>query len=345
MMRPSLILGLACLVCLAGCGIKSPPIESSKLAPQASGTLEASPVPQGVRVGFKIPSADSPSQRIEEAILLRGYLPPEGDPDCPPCPPRLTKKVVFDLTRKLKGLEGDQFTWLDEEAPENRQAVYQVILVDAAGRKSPPSGYARAFRLPPPAPPKGLTARMGENQVSVRWMPVTTLAKGGPLPGAAQYVVFRRGPDGIHQLSSRGQSSTDLTDKTVITGQKYAYRVAAARVFGNHQIVGDPGPWVTASEREGQALRPPSGLMGASQTDGIYLRFTPSPDREATGYLVQRATQKEGPFKTLNQQPVLENTFVDHDSKPGLRVYRVLAVGEMGDESEPSETLEIRHQP
>lgn len=334
------------LMALAGCGIKSPPLAATAVAPQPPGESTARTVADGVEVTFRVPGAEQPSQQIVEANLYYGYLPVTGDPDCPPCPPRLREYRQLDLRQQLKPGEGGVFTYIDRAAPMDMMAVYQVQFVDARGRKGQLSSYVRAVRALAPAAPVGLKARQGDAQVVLEWPPVTGLANGQPAGDAVGYIVYRQGPDGERALNQRPLTQPGLTDKSVTPGQGYQYRVAAVREVGGYPIQGAPGAWVSATPLDQTAPSAPTGLVGASFDDGIYLRFTPSPERDTKGYFVERAAAKAGPFRRLHAQPLIDNTYVDKDVKLGsLYWYRVVAVDESGNPSPPSAAVEVKQQP
>jgi fibronectin type 3 domain-containing protein len=336
----------ACCLLVAACGIKSYPVEKVILLPVMQEPLEASPVAGGVEVGIWIPGVDKPDQRIVEARLYYAYIPVTGVEDCPPCPPRLTKYLEFDLTKHLEGLEGGYFKYLDTQAPFNKQAVYNVVLTDAAGRQSTPSPLVRAYRVTPPATPKGFSVQPREGMAHLTWKPVEALADGSKLMESVQYLVDRKGPDGERRLTQRHMSAPPLEDKTVMAGQTYSYRVVPLRSIRNTQVLGEPTPWVSTALREDKVLEPPSGLVGVSQAGGIYLRFTPSPTQDTAGYFIERQDKKGGGWSRLNAKPWLENTFVDKDVQVGaVYLYRVTAVDEAGQTSQPCPTTEIRHQP
>jgi hypothetical protein len=336
----------ACCLLVAACGIKSYPVEKVTLLPVMHEAVEAAPVPGGVEVGIWVPGADKLDQRIVEARLYYAYIPVAGLEDCPPCPPRLTKYHDFDLTKQLQGLDGGYFKYMDAQAPFNMQAVYQVVLTDAAGRQSTPSALARAYRVTPPATPAGFTAQIRGDMAYITWKPVEALADGSKLVEPVQYIIHRKGPDGERQLNQRPMSAPPLEDKTVMAGQTYSYRVVAMRSIRNTQVLGVPTPWVSASLREDKIAQPPSGLVGVSGGGGIYLRFTPSPMQDTVGYFIERQDKKGGGWSRLNAKPWQENTFVDKDVQVGSTyLYRVSAVDEAGQLSQPCPTVEIKHQP
>ncbi len=331
---------------LPGCGVKSPPLPSTTVAPMAVPDLKARAVAEGVELSFSVPGEENPNFFIREARLYYGYLPITGDPECPPCPPRLREYRVLEVAKQLKPGEAGQFTYLDRQAPMDMMAVYRVQLVDARGRAGKESGYARAVRATAPQAPQGLRVVQGDGQVSLTWQPVTLLADGRPAPEAPGYILYRQGPEGERALNERPMTKPELVDKSLSLGQVYRYRVAAVREINGSLIEGLPGPWVSASALDQTAPSPPSGLVGASFADGIYLRFTPSPEPDTAGYFVERATAKAGPFSRMNAKPLVENTFVDKAVKLGsVYYYRVLAVDEAGNLGQPSPAVEVKQQP
>lgn len=343
----SLGLILALAVLLLGCGVKSAPLPATQVAPPPPVDLAARAVENGVEVSFTVPTADSSDKQVVEARLHYAYLPKEGDPDCPPCPPRLRHYYELNLAKQMGRLEGGRFIYLDTKVPMDNQAVYQVNLVDARGRAGVVSGLARALRVGLPAVPQGLVAELGDRQVDLSWKPVDTLENGQPTSDKIGYIMYRKeGGLPPRALNERPMSQTGLLDRSVAPGQTYAYQVAAARIIGSYLVVGRPSPWIEASARSLQPPSPPTGLVGASLADGIYLRFTPSPQQDIAGYNIMRATAKEGPWTQIN--PVLnrDNTFVDKDVKVGATYYyRVVAVNDGGLTSQPSEVIEVRQQP
>jgi hypothetical protein len=337
---------------LAGCGIKAPPLPRDQVAPEMVRNLAADPEPGGVLVSFSVPQVDKPGRRVVEARLYYGYLPLAGQEDCPPCPPRLRRYRVFHLEGEASGLmEGGRFQYLDRQAPLGKEALYRVVLVDARGRDSKRSNLARAPRVEPGPPPEDLRARAGDSQVLVAWQgeEVEPLPKDAPLElrrdHLAGWVVRRKGPEGELKLNERPLTTPQLLDKSVTNGAEYSYAVASVRRVKDRLIEGRLSPWVSATPADQTPPAPPSGLRAVSTDEGVYLRFTPSPDQDTQGYLVYRATG-EGWFERVSETLVEENTYVDRDVQ-ARRVYRykVLAVDESGNRGEFSEETEIEHVP
>ncbi len=347
----AVLLVISAAVLAVGCGVKAPPTPSSQLAPMAPPMVDLKPVADGVQVSFNVPSAPTPARAVEEIRLYYGYLPLTGDPACPPCPPRLRKYHRFDLQAKTKGkgkpdpMEGGRFMYLDRGAPLNQEAVYQVMFIDASGRKSQLSALARLARLQPAAAPINLTAAPGDTSVTLAWDEVKLSADGKTLTDMAGYIVMRKGPDGAKQLNERPLSKPALIDKTVVNGKEYSYRVHAVRGFKGQNLPGQGSAWIAATPRDQKPPAPPTDLAAASAADGIYLRFTPSTSGDTAGYHLYRKG-KTGPWVKINQELLVENVYVDKGVKPEQQYYyRIQAVDEAGNASDFSEVLDIVHLP
>ncbi len=333
---------LAALFLAAGCGVKSLPIPSVKVAPSQVGDVAAKSVAEGVEVTFSVPSSDKPDRRIEEVRLYYAYLPVTGDPDCPPCPPRLRQYRTFELTGDNSQLmEGGRFKYLDREVPFEQEAVYRVMLVDASDRKSPLSNQARVPRVRPLPAPAGLEAESDDSVVILTWDGVT--APLGEPDGFAGYVVFRKGPEGESQLNFQPLRDPQLVDRTVKNGEEYTYQVAAVRRIGRNLAVGDKGAPRTVVPHDQKPPEAPGELMAIPAEGAVLLRFAPSPDQDVKGYVILRGDRKEGPFARLNPELVVENTFEDRTANPKKGYfYRVKAVDLADNESPLSEVYEYK---
>lgn len=344
----ALLVIISAAVMAAACGVKSNPTPSSRLIPATPANVVLKPTGEGMLISFNIPAAPTPSRAVEGIKIYYGYLPLTGDPACPPCPPRLRKFYDFALQKgksKVDPMEGGRFQYLDTAAPMNMEAVYQVVLVDASGRVSKPSPLMRKPRLPSAAAPMNLKVTSGDNEVILAWDEVKLSAKGEKLTDVSGYIVVRKGPEGTKQLNERPLIMAMLKDQTVVNGKQYSYQVFATRAFRDQHLPGQGSHWAKAAPKDMKPPAPPSDLAGASTADSIYLRYTPSPDRDVAGYHVYRKA-KGGQWTKISQSLVVENVFIDKGVKPEkVYYYRVQAQDEAGNLSQFSEVLDIVHLP
>ena len=343
-------LGYLCLVVLlmvafAGCGVKGPPKPRSELVPKKITDLRARTASNGIELSFTVPQYDEPGKKIETVRLYYGYLPLSGDPECPPCPPRLKRYVELSLLGEDNKIrKGGGFAYLDANAPLNKDAFYQVVITDASGRESSPSNLAHSPRVTPPSRPTGLVVTPGDGVVNLAWNGITVQKTSLDKDGLQGWVVYRRNGDVEKLLVGRPLRAPELSDQTVANGVTYAYRVAAVHSYNRVKVEGKTTDWVEGTPKDAAAPTAPKDLLAASSVDGVNLRFSPSPEKDIAGYFVFRATNPEGPWMQIGGGPIVENVMTDDTAPRGSTYYyKVQAVDEAGNRSAMSEIIDVRH--
>lgn len=331
---------LAMLAGTMACGVKSYPMPMVYNNP-APITLNTRTTSEGVEVSFSIAAAERPDKAIRQVKIRYTYVSLNEEPGCPGCPPVLKNARAFELD----GQPG-RFVWLDNEAPYGLQAVYQAVVVDESGRESEPSRLAMGYVLKLPSAPDKLSVHTLEDSRVLSWQPVAPMDDLLFEKDSIGYLVERRLGGRIELLSSRPLSAASLRDYTANPSRTYRYRVIAARVIDDTVLVqGEAGPWVKAAPfGRASSLLPPENLVAVSVPHGIYLRFEPVSDPENRGYLLQRrqGTSEDNAWQALNTKPQAENTYIDTKVVSGQYYqYRVMAVDEEGDASDPGEAVTV----
>ena len=349
-----LSLVLVAAIFAAGCGVKAPPTARSEIKPSEVVDMTAEVQDNGVLVSFTVPEGERPSQAIELVKLYYGYLPLGGDPDCPPCPPKLTEFHQFNLKAQTpqtaKLMEGGRFAYLDTDAPMNKQSVYRVVLIDLDGRVSDISAPVRAYRVESAAAPKGLKAQVSEEEVMLEWQEVKTLATGAATDDVVGYYIWRMsesedpqmGPQ-ERQLNMRPIKETTFSDKTVAKGKNYAYKVQAVRVVEKTPAGGNFSEAVTAAPKDAAPPAPPEDLRGISQEEGAFISFSPSPDSDVEGYVLYRKLKgPDSSWVQISQELIVDKSYTDSGAEKGeIYLYRMQAIDSSGNASEFSEVVEI----
>jgi hypothetical protein len=301
---------------------------------------------QGVEVSFTVPEAGQPDKIITQVIFKYAYLPLDDDPECPACPPVLSSSRGFNLPDPGSGDKQD-FVFIDQEVPYGQKAVYQAVWQDKSGRRSPPSALAYGYNLSLPPPPAQTRALSLEACREVAWQGLDDFSDPLFAGGYIGYMVERRGPDGIIILNQRPLTGTSLNDYSANPSRTYRYRVSSLRVLNDSVLVkGQPGPWVKAAPfGRMSSLDPPRYLSGVSLPAGIYLRFEPVSDPETKGYIIERR-RGQAAWARITGEGFTENTFIDRQVEKGQYYeYRVTALDEEGDRSEPGDSFTVLYLP
>ncbi len=349
-----LSLVLVAAIFTAGCGVKAPPTARSEIKPAEVMDMTAEVEADGVRVSFTVPEGERPSQAIELVKLYYGYLPLGGNPDCPPCPPKLTEFHQFNLKAQTpqtaKLMEGGRFAYLDTDAPMNKQSVYRVVLIDLDGRISDISAPVRAYRVGPAAAPAGLKAKVSETEVELEWQEVTTMATGAAAEDIVGYFIWRTseavdpqlGPQ-ERQLNMAPLKELTFIDKTVRKGKNYAYKVQAVRKIEKTLAGGNFSETVNVMPKDTEKPAPPEDMRGISQEEGAFISFSPSPDKDVEGYVIYRKLKgPDSSWVQISQELIVDKSYTDSGAEKGeTYLYRVQAIDSSGNASEFSEVVEI----
>lgn len=326
-----------------GCGLKAPPEPYFSLAPKAVTSLSVRPVSDGVQVSFALPAADKPSRAIAKVRVSYAYRDLDAKPPCSDCPVNLPNSREMELDEKQAS---GAFAFVDKEAPLDKMAYYQIVMIDGAGRESPASPLAWAPRLAPPAEVSGVKADPADGVVALTWQPVTTLQGGGALKDLAGYRVYRRAEKKTALLNMDPVKETKLVDRAVVNGQTYAYQVIAVRASHKFTLAGKASGWVEAVPADITPPPAPGELAAVSTPNGVFLKFTAVTADDLAGYLVFRREGASGAWQQLSPAPQAENGYVDKDVKPGVTYqYQVKSVDKKGNTSEPSRPTEVLHEP
>lgn len=255
--------------------------------------------------------------------------------------------VVSQLAWTLRGTEldsaviGDQLVVkvpIDELARhdgEEEVLVFGARSVAGKRRASPFSNLQKLYPRVPPAAPYELSVEATPDGVQIDWQ-IDEEALG--------YRVYRRIAKvrdyGEPVYKAREGLGTYL-DRTAVFGDRYIYAVTS---------VGNLNPLVEsaiAAEREvnfKDRFPPttPTEIVALPETGRVRLLWQPSISPDTQGYWIYRQ-DPGGSFEAVNTDLVVGSEYLDSDLPSGV-VYRyfILAIDAKGNESEPSEEIEVR---
>lgn len=216
-------------------------------------------------------------------------------------------------------------TCVDAAVTNGSAYDYAVVAVNSGGQ-SPPSARARAIPQPAPAAPKGLEGSAGENRVLLTW---------AACPGAAMYAIKRAtSADGPYEEIAKILPTT-YTDRSVLTGTTYYYKVSAVNAGGGSP---DAGP-VQATPME-----QPETPAGLALFAGVReVRITWQASKGTANYTIKRSTSPGGPFTTLTVLP--DTSHVDKDVDHRTTYYYTVSAMNAAGRSAPCEAAKVTPLP
>jgi predicted small lipoprotein YifL len=328
----------------AGCGKKGPLKPPEPRGPTSPKEVTARQTGDVVEISFLAPAprGSNPSQQPILAELVRVAYGPGLHPPQDPDAFRRTGAVVAQIEGDPLGsgsrLRFRDPSWRDLSGNGVDWTLrYGVRVRDRRGRPSPLVVAPDLVPVAPPPVPFGLAAEATADGIRLRWDPPET-------GGSTKYNVYRaeRGdPFGERPLNREALASAEYLDADVTLGKSYRYVVRSALFEGPpfRESASSPEVDVLAEDRFPPA--PPSGLVAVQEGQAIRLFWNPNQERDLAGYRVFRRTEP-GEWLTIGRNLGVEPLLLDPEVRPGTKVhYRVIAVDRAGNESRPSEAVEV----
>lgn len=162
-------------------------------------------------------------------------------------------------------------------------------------------------------------------------------------PRVSGYRVYRKseGDKDFTMISSGTISAARFKDYDVQEGKTYIYTIRPVTLEGELKYTSDEVKIKIAPE-----LSPPSRLIAELKPGGVELSWSPSAASNLSGYLVLRNRTGEEPWTPIAALGADSTSFLDRDVFPeNDYFYAVVAVGEEGMKSNPTEPVEVHIPP
>lgn len=337
----SLILLLLLAVSLA-CGKKERPFSPDLTLPGPVRDLRVFQDRDTLVVSWAFPRENllgQPLVQLEGFRLYRAAAP--GSAPAEGCAPDFVLVADIDLAYpKLAVVQGETVLYRDRELRPGRCYSYRVA---AYGPRGLPGAWSEvvshAWGVLPRAPGL-LTVKAGDREVQLSWDQVNTLVDGTPIKDLAGYFVYRRTPGSDWQrLTPDPLAVPRFHDVALENEVEYNYMVRAVRRLGQYLLMSLDSPWQSALPQDLMPPPPPLNLVAVPTSNGVELRWEPSPAPDLAGYRVYR--RRAGEAKAVRLTPALlrQPYFVDTQAVRGQTYYyTVTAVDDSprGNESPPS---------
>ncbi len=359
-MRPALLIGLASLLCLAGCASPGAPQPPSLQLPKPVEDLTAT------RKGNTVLLTWTPATQTSDGENIRHAGPTEICRSTDPMPLLKCGQPVGDVkdaqiehyTRGSMVARHDYNDTLPASLIQQNPTGFATYALEDQNQRGKSAGLSNQVKvsLAPTLPaPSGVQAKVTQDGILLGWTDVAA-----PIANPALsyiYRVFRQLQGGqktpeviVGEVPVDGSPATFL-DRNIEWEKTYVYRVAPiTRVQQAHgepmEVEGDDSPQITAFAHDVFPPAAPSGLQavfsGVGQKPFIDLTWAPNMESDLAGYNVYRYEAGGQPAR-VNTELVKTPSFRDSGVEPGHQYfYSVTAVDARGNESARSEETSER---
>jgi hypothetical protein len=336
---------------LYGCGVQGPPRPPRLERPAAIKDLSVVQVGQALEIHFSVPRQTSAGERLTKPLeveILRSVAPQGTGLAKLPEP-----EVWLRLTRNewLPYAQDDKVSYLAHLTEQEFRAWRGQTLVLAIrtltrgfrhrALESDLSNQVDVPIIDVSEPVVGVSVVTTEKALEVRFAPPAEMLSGQPLHGLAGYRIYRSNTDAPSDFKMIGETAAPpYRDSQFEFGRTYYYRVQAA--------FGEPGHWALSDASQVAKVTPrdtfppaaPRGLTGIYSAGGVELVWTANAENDLAGYNVYR--MENPPPERLNKELLRTPVFRDTTAAPGKTFrYYVTAVDLTGNESRPSESVEV----
>jgi hypothetical protein len=254
----------------------------------------------------------------------------------------------IDLAYPQRGeVQGEAMRFADRELVPDHRYSYRVAAYDQDGYRGAWSNTLSHAWSWLPRTPADFKAVPGDKSVALSWSPVTALPDGSPARDLLGYFIYRLSGQGPWiRLTPQPVSRNNFQDVAVLNDMEYTYKVQAVRRVGDDLLASLDSPTRTAMPEKRTPPPPVLNVLAVATSQGVELRWEPSPVPDAAGYRVYRRTTGEERYTRLTPELVKKPYFVDSQVRRGRTYhYYVTAVDDTprANESLPSEAVAITY--
>ncbi len=341
---------LLCLLLLAAaCGKKMTPYAPDRVLPASVREFRLTQEGDALVVSWLLPRENLLGQPLTQVQGCRVYraavkgVSPEalGSSD-------FVLYADIDLAYPQRGeVRGEAMLFRDRELAPDHRYYYRVAAYDQDGYLG---GWSKTLSHAwgwLPRAPRELKAVPGDKIVSLSWSPVTALQDGSPARDLTGYVIYRLSGAGAWiRLTPAPTLANSFQDVAVLNDVEYTYKVQAVRRVGDDLLASLDSPTRIAMPEKRTPPPPVQNVLAVATSQGVELRWEPSPAPDVAGYRVYRRSSGEEKYTRLTPELVKKPYFVDGRVNRGQTYhYYVTAVDDSprANESLPSETTPITY--
>ena len=341
----SLLMG-ASLLFLGSCGYKDHPVPPDTVVPEAIEDLRYETDEKGVTLTWSYPMETIRGTEIEELSsfeLYRAEVPLKDY--CANCPIPFADPVEQPggLTTEDGKARMAIFTMADLKP--GYKYFFKVRSRTSWFAQSADSNIVTFIWQVPARAPEGLTATVGNRQITLKWQPVTMLRDGNPVSVPLQYQIMRSSAGNKPEEIGIVDGETTFVDRNVALKEKYSYQVQTQMLVGKEVVAGGMSTVSTLSA-DITPPEPPTGVTAIETDMGIKVLWEKSGAEDLSGYRVYRRTAAAKEAVLIGEVEPVYTLFVDTEREQGQQYYysvTALDQGSPANESQRSTEATTRH--
>lgn len=321
-----------------GCGAVGEPRPPLLNIPERAQDLTARQTPEGIVLEWTWPRMTTEGELLPDLARFDVY----GWEVAPGSP--VPDEGLFEReSRPLAAMEGSALApygpgervrfVLDAARLMGKHVALGVRTESGRGRSLGFSGLVLIEVIAPPAQPGRPSVTIAKDAIVVAWPTVES---------ASSYGVERSsGPEGPFETIG-SSDSTEFRDTSYQAGEPYAYRVRAIAGAPPGEATGPPSEAVAVTPRDVFAPAIPTGMRDVATETAVELSWEQNQEPDLAGYRVLRWQEGSEPVP-VHEELLPSPSYSDTNVSRGQQyLYAVTAVDQDGNESEPSEPIQVR---
>ncbi|MGB3210616.1 MAG: hypothetical protein WBB19_07940 [Desulforhopalus sp.] len=331
----------AFLVLAGGCGYKNAPVPPAHVVPVAISDLLYKLDDKGVQLTWSYPVETLKGTTLDDISSFDLYMAEISlDDYCPSCPIPFGEPMEIaggsPVDGKVRRTTGYESTLLRS----GYKYFFKVRSRTSWWADSADSNIVTFVWFQPAAAPTGVTATPGDQQVVLKWQPVTTFKDGSAVAFEMdmKYQV-RRSSDGknFEQLGEP-VTATQYADNQVRNGSEYFYTVQSIMVINGEFVSGQISRGVAATPVDLVSPFAPTGVTVVKTGVGTKVFWERSDADDLGGYRVYRRAANRKDFEMVGLVEPEYTLFVDAGASESEQYY--YAVTAIDRETPPNESAQ-----
>jgi hypothetical protein len=340
------LLGASVLLA-GGCGYKNYPVPPETVVPVPIVDLLYRADDKEVQLTWSYPVKTIKGSVLEDITsfeLYRAEIPLEDY--CGTCPVPFGEPMEIDGGSPFDGEVRRKATYSSTLLQSGHKYFFKVRSRTSWWATSADSNIVTFTWFQPAAAPTGITAKAGDQQVALRWQPVSSLSDGKAADMEIKYQLLRSA--GGKDLTSVGDpvSATSFVDRQVRNGQKYFYAVQSMMVHEDELVNGGVSEKVSVTPVDRTPPLPPSGVTSVQTGVGIKIFWDKSESADISGYRVYRRAANKDSYELLGKVEPQYTLFVDSKASDSVRYYYAITAVDQAtppNESNKSREATVRY--